>query len=359
MTKNSCKIVFVCTEDWFFHSHFLPLARAAAALPNSVATLVTTTGQHQVALEAKGIEVRSMDFDRASLSVMSAVKLLWRLIRILRCEAPDIVHYIALKPVLFGGLAALMVRRAGMIYHVTGLGTLAEGTSLGKQILKAFIFRLVAAYLRRRRSQLIVENPDDKQFLLRFGLSENTPVTILGGAGVDPNHFQPQPVREDGTVSAAFVGRMIWTKGVDVLISAIDRLRDNDHRVRFDFYGERDPKNPGSYSQEMLDRWASRSDVKWHGHVADVRQVWEQADICIVPTRTREGMPRAMLEAAACARPLIVTDIPGCRHFVRDGVEGFVVPPDNPVALAAAIAKMAENVEYAARNGGCCPSTRN
>ena len=104
--------------------------------------------------------------------------------------------------------------------------------------------------------------------------------------------------------------------------------------MRLELYGGTDADNPEAVTAEELKAWCAKRDARWLGHVEDVREVWRHADIFVLPARSREGMPRALLEAAASARPLVVTDVPGCRHFVRDGVEGFVVPPENADALA-------------------------
>jgi len=129
---------------------------------------------------------------------------------------------------------------------------------------------------------------------------------------------------------AAFVGRMIRPKGIDVLMQAHDRLRQRGTPMKLELYGATDADNSEAITAEVLTTWCTRHDARWLGHVTDVHEVWRHADIFVLPARSREGMPRALLEAAACARPLVVTDVPGCRHFVRDGVEGFLVDSRDP-----------------------------
>jgi glycosyltransferase involved in cell wall biosynthesis len=144
---------------------------------------------------------------------------------------------------------------------------------------------------------------------------------------------------------------MIRPKGVDVLMAAFDRLAGRGEPLRLELCGRSDEGNPDAIAADVLAAWCELSGTRWHGHVADVREVWQRADIFVLPTRDREGMPRALLEAAACARPLVVTNVPGSRHFVRDGVEGFVVPPDDPVALADALQCLARDPELRKRMG--------
>ncbi|MCF6199846.1 MAG: glycosyltransferase family 4 protein [Hyphomicrobiaceae bacterium] len=343
MNKKSCKILFICTEDWFYYSHFRPLVKAAQKIKGAKVLLATSVGDKRRDLESCGLDVIPVDFDRASMGIFSALRLFWQLSRLLRSEKPDIVHFIALKPVLLGGLLRLVAPPTRVVYHVTGLGTLAEGDSGRKRILRRLVFRLPGYYLRSKKTMLFVENPDDADYLRKYGLSPDAPVTILGGAGVDPEKYCAQPIEEKDQLYVTFVGRMIRTKGVDVLVEAMALLAERLPNLHLQLYGVCDPANPGSYEEKTLREWGQRPNISWHGYSRDIVNICREADICVVPTRTREGMPRAMLEAASCARPLVVTNVPGCRHFVRDGVEGFVVPTQDAGALATALFELASD----------------
>ncbi len=350
MHARARTILFVCTEDWFFHSHFRPLVEAARQASDDVRiVLATNVGDKSETLERLGIEVIPCDFARGSLHPLSVWRDVRRLRGIIRRLRPDFVHFIALQPILTAVLGRLPVRSA--VFHITGLGTLAENSSARIRLLREILFRLLARHVRHRERALVFENPDDVRYLQDHGLPADADVTILGGAGIDPEKFPPLPDPGDGAIRAAFVGRLIATKGVDVLIEAMGRPVLRQSGVELDIYGDVDSGNAGAFSREEIMAWADTPHVHWHGYTNDIPGVWKRAAICVVPTRTREGMPRAMLEAAACARPLVVTDVPGCRHFVRDGVEGFIVPPEDPQALAGAILKLAENRELRERMG--------
>jgi len=348
MTDKKRKILFVCTEDWFFHSHFLPLIEAAKQSEFDSIFLATSIGSKYKEIEQLGVKVVSVDFERASKGFFSNLKLLRQLKYAIHAIEPDIIHFISLKPVLVGGLAALFFRSSAKVFHITGLGTLGEGNSRKVKLLRSILLRLPALYLRQKNTELLLENPDDFEFLKNYDLAPDTPTTILGGAGVDPGLFpdlslRPAAIGRSKKVTLAFVGRMIKTKGVDVLAEAMTSLRIRALDIHLDLYGKPDPANPGSYPMKTLENWNNEANITYQGFSADVVSVWKNSDICVVPTRTREGLPRAMLEAAACARPLIVTDVPGCRHFVQNGVEGLVVPPEDADALATAIAKLAND----------------
>lgn len=345
------KILFVCTEDWFFLSHFLPLIEAAHNISNAEIILVTTSGDKTPELEQKGIRIIPVDFARASLGLAN-IFLLTRLVGIFAQEKPNIIHFIALKPVLMGGIVCLLTRfrqlfaksakriKPLIIWHVTGLGTLAEGRRLKHKILGKLVLRLPVIYqLMFKDSHLLVENPDDLNFLYGKRRATSLPHKILGGAGIDPKAFPLLPFPEHQHLELAFVGRMIWTKGVDILVKSMEILVDKHPDIHLGLYGGYDTANPGYIQETVLQEWNARPNISWYGHTDNILDVWQRSDICIVSTRTREGLPRAMLEAAACGRPLIVTDVPGCRHFVKSGREGLVVPPEDAEAMAKAIEK--------------------
>jgi len=345
MLGSKRKILYVCTEDWFFHSHFLPLLEAAKLSGFDEIFLATSTGGKHREIERLGVKIIPVEFDRASKGVLSTLRLLGQLVRAIYRIKPGVLHFISLKPVLVGGLAALFFRVPAKVFHITGLGTLGEGNSALKKLLRAVVFRLPGLYLRQSNTELLVENPDDLDFLKGYGLPRDTPATILGGAGVDPELFpdlslQPDVRPRSKTVHIAFVGRLIKTKGVDVLVDAMASPSVFTSDTHLDLYGIPDSANPGSYRLKTIEYWNKETNITYHGFSSDVVTIWKNADICVVPTRTREGLPRAMLEAAVCARPLIVTDVPGCRHFVEDGVQGLVVPPEDVEALARAIARL-------------------
>jgi glycosyltransferase involved in cell wall biosynthesis len=165
----------------------------------------------------------------------------------------------------------------------------------------------------------------------------------LGGAGVDPKAFPLLAPPNNSVPVAAFVGRLIASKGVDLLMSAYDRVRARGVPLQLELFGDTDTSNRAAIAPEVVQEWCARSGARWHGHVSSVADVWRRADFFVLPSRGGEGLPRAMLEAASCGRPLIVTDVPGCRHFVREGVEGLLVPAEDVDALADALHRLASD----------------
>ncbi len=344
------KVVLCVTEDWFVLSHFQPLIAVLREVAHAVVVITRSSGRLGE-IEALGARVIDFDFRRSSSHPVREAQSAWSLARILEAEDADVVHLVAMKPVVLGGLALKLVPSCHVVLHMTGLGLLGFGTGRLLQLYRAGALRLMASTLRRPTSYLLVENPDDLALLRARGVDPGPRFAILGGAGVDSEAFPAMPPPRNNAPVAAFVGRMIRPKGVDVLMQALDRLRQRKVPLRLELYGAEDMDNPEALSRDDLISWCAKRDAGWFGHVDDVREVWRRGDIFVLPARSREGMPRALLEAAACARPLLVTDVPGCRHFVRDGVEGFVVPPEDADALANALERLARDPDLRRRMG--------
>jgi glycosyltransferase involved in cell wall biosynthesis len=330
------KILLAVTEDWFVLSHFKPLIRALRSCAAEVVVAARDNGRLK---DVAALGVRTIDFDHARKSsdprvVVATAK---RLRALIDAEKPHAVHLIALKPIVLGAIALRQRPDLAVGVHLTGLGHLGVATSLKGRVLRGGVLTLLRSLLRRDRMRLFVENEDD---LSQVGASAAGKTVLLGGAGVDPAHFTALPHR-DGPPVAAYVGRLVRSKGVDVLIEAARHLRAARAPVQLRLYGGIDTENPDAYTRDEIETWQRDGLASWGGHVQDVRDVWRDADIAIAPSRGGEGLPRAVLEAAASARALIVTDVPGNRRFVRDGIEGRVVAPGDAAALAHAIGDLA------------------
>jgi glycosyltransferase involved in cell wall biosynthesis len=344
------KVLLFITEDWFALSHFRPLIGLLEQISHTVVVVTRSSGRLEE-IEALGVRVIDFDYRRSSSNPAREAASAWALARILEAESPDVVHFVAMKPVVLGGLALKLVPARHVVVHMTGLGLLGFGTGKLLQLYRAAALRLIASTLRRPGSYLLVENPDDLALLRERGVDPGPRFAILGGAGVDPQAFPALPAPDNAVPIAAFVGRMIRPKGVDVLMSAFDKLKSRGVPLELELYGAADDDNVETIPADQLTGWCTAHSARWLGHVSDVQKVWQKADIFVLPARSREGMPRALLEAAASARPLLVTDVPGCRHFVRDGVEGLVVPPGDAEALANALERLATDPDLRQRLG--------
>jgi glycosyltransferase involved in cell wall biosynthesis len=335
------KILVCITEDWFLLSHFQPLVRTLASLAGEVVVATRSSGR-MADVESLGARTVPLDFARASINPLEKLRTVRRIARLIEAERPDVVHVIAMQPMVLSSLALEMARhRPGAVLHLTGLGFLAISQSRAARLMRPVAMKVLARRLGRPDTWLLAENPDDLAYLAAAGADPGERHTILGGAGIDPDAFPALAPPDNAVPVAAFVGRMIRSKGVHVLIEAQRLLAARGVALDVALYGKSDADNPDALEPAELERWSRAGGITWAGHVSDIREVWRRSDIAVLPAITREGLPRAVLEAAASTRPLVVTDVPGCRHFVRAGIEGLLVPPGDAAALAGALARLA------------------
>ena len=344
------KVLVGCTEDWFVLSHFKPLLRRLRRIARDVVVVARSSGR-MGEIEAFGCRTIDFDYNRSSMNPLKEAQTVRRLAGILAAERPDVVHLIAMKPIVLGGLATAWARTPHTIVHMTGLGFLSIAHSGRARAGRLAAMRVIQATVRRRGSWVLVENPADLAYMETGGVKAGERVTLLGGAGIDPSVFSPPDELRNPVPVAAYIARMIRSKGVDVLMDAADRLSGRGVALNIALYGETDDGNPEAVPAHALAAWDNGADRRHMGFTRDVASVWRKADIFVLPTRGGEGMPRALLEAASCARAVVVTDVPGCRHLIRDGIEGLVVPPGDAAALAEALEKLARDPPLRARLG--------
>lgn len=342
------KLLILVTEDWYFCSHRLEIARAAQRQGLDV-VVATRVQDHGPQIEAEGFKLIPIRMRRRFGSPWQEAKTLLELVEIYRREKPDVVHHVALKPMLFGSLAAMIAGLPGVVNAVAGMGYVFTSQSTHARILRPFIQTFLRLLLNNKRTSLIVQNQDDLQLLQSLGVVDGQHVTMIRGSGVDIGYFAPMPEPE-GPVAVAIVSRMLWDKGVHNLVEAVKLLRRRGTHLRLLLAGDPDPDNPASISEEQLREWDAIPDIDWLGYVEDVRDVWRHAHIACLPSR-REGLPKSLLEAAACARPIVATDVPGCKEVVCPAVNGFLVPNRDSVALADALERLAQDAGLRQRFG--------
>ncbi len=344
------KIVLLIAEDRLALSRFRPLIGFLKEIAHGVLVATRSSGRLGE-IEALGVRVIDFDHARASLNPVREVSSAWAVGRMLEAEDPDVVHLVGLQAVILGGLASKLVPPRHVVVQMPGLGA-AEGAEAGlPRLYHAGALRLMGSVLRRPASCLLVDNVDDLTLLRTRGIDPGGRFAVLGGAGIDPQTFPALPVPNNETPIAAFIGQMVARNGIDVLMQAGERLVERGSPLRLELCGAVDHESREEIAADVLADWCTKHKARWPGYVADVREVWARVDICVLPSRTGGGVPRALLEAAACARPLVVTDVPGCRHFVRDGVEGLIVRPHDPEALADALDRLARDPEMRQRMG--------
>jgi len=331
------RILYVVTEDWYFLSHRLPMARAAKKAGYEV-HVATRLNDGKAPIEKEGFVPHALSWSRGSLSPLGSLSAIWELRRLLRALEPDILHNVSLKPVLLGSAASLGRSGTAVVNSVTGLGTLFIGEARVSDIARKAVRFALARLLRRTRSRTVVQNPDDRAFVIDLGVKPEN-VVLIPGSGVDTKALTPLP-EPPPPVTAAYVGRMLADKGVLTLIDAFSLLSKRGIPLKLLLAGDCDKENPGSLAPEQLREFAGAFGIEWLGHVADIRTVWARAHFAVLASR-REGLPKSLLEAAACGRAMVATDAPGCREIAIEGETALTVPVDDVGALADAMAKLA------------------
>jgi glycosyltransferase involved in cell wall biosynthesis len=342
------KILYLVSEDWFFVSHFLPLVKAARACALDV-VVATRVDRQRPVLEAAGCRVVTLPIQRSRLGPLALLREIAAIGALLRREQPDVVHCIALRMVILGGIASVQARSGSLVLAVTGLGTLWVNADVksaaGRGLVRWVIRRLVG-----RGAHVVFENTDDPH---EFGLDPDAAaVTILPGAGVDPAKFPPVPEPATPPVKFAVVSRMLRTKGIAQAVETVRQVRAAGAAVELHLFGDPDPTNRESCTATELRAWAAEPGIAWHGRTGDVAQVWRDHHAALLLTSYREGLPRTLVEAAASGRPIVATDVPGCREIVRDGIDGFLVDAASIDGAIAAVRRLAADDTLRRRMGG-------
>lgn len=341
------KIALVANTDWYLYNFRLSLARFLRERGWEV-VLISPAGRFVRPLEKEGFRWRQWQVHRRSMNPFREAAALIELCNLYRQERPLIVHHLTIKPVLYGSLAALFSGVPLVVNAITGLGYLFLNDRWLTRMVRRVVLLAYRWLLKRRNTAVIFENETNRQQFIREGLVRADRTWLIEGVGVDVQRFIPQP-ESDGEPVVLFPARLLREKGIYTLIEAA-RLLKPRCSLRFRLAGEVDEGNPGSVSPAEVQQWVEEGLVEWLGWQADMPAVYAQSHLVVLPS-WGEGIPTALLEAAACARAVITTDSPGCRDVVEDGFNGLLVAVDDPSALAVAIQNLIENPQERQRMG--------
>lgn len=342
------KLLFLVTEDWYFCSHRLPLARAAQAAGYEV-VVATRVGRHGAAITAEGFKLIPVGLRRSGRNPWRELQAIAEILAIYRRERPDIVHHVALKPVLYGSLAARLARVTSVVNALAGMGFVFSSMSLQARLLRPLVAGALRWLLGAGNSLLILQNPDDRKMLVDSGVVVAKRTRLIRGSGVDIGSFVPSP-QPGGVPLVMLPARMLRDKGVVEFVAAARLLRARGVTARFVLVGDSDSENPAAIPEAQLEAWRADGAVEWWGQRGNMSEVLAQAHIVCLPSY-REGLPKVLLEAAACGRALVATDVPGCREIVIDGENGLLAPPRDAAALAAVIGRLLDDPDLRARMG--------
>ena len=326
------RLAFVVTEDWWLWSYWIGLVKAAQDAGYAV-TVVTRVGEFGERIRELGLDLVDVDFGRGRLSPRINLRTFRRLHAVYRRLQPHLVHHVALQPVVLGTAAAALAEGPAVVNTIAGMGYTLASNRVRARILRPMVLPALGWALRR--SHTIVQNPDDAALVESLGARPDH-IAVVRGTGIDMEWFTPCPEPE-GPVRVSMVSRLLWTKGVGEFIEAASAVRKTRNDIVFTLVGAPDEGNPEAVPAERVAAWAAAGLIEWWGHREDIADVWAQSHIAVLPSWYREGIPASLLEAAACGRPILTTDMPGCREAVRNGDNGLLVPARDARALADAV----------------------
>ncbi len=329
------RLLFLMNEALFFTTHRMPVALAARAAGFEVHVAAPFEQPYADIIRDNGFHYHDIPLKRGGRGLLGELRLIaafWRLLRTLR---PDLVHHVAMKPVLYGGLCSRLLRVPAAVHAVTGLGFLFIREDLSSRLIRRLIKPVYRFALAHPNARVIFQNPDDLGMFIREGLVDGRATVMIRGCGVDMDRFRPGSPPA-GAPIVMFPARLIGDKGVNEFVQAARILKAEGCDARFVLVGRRDPANLTDVGEAVIRGWQDDGLVEWWGFASDMPAILAQAAIAVTPSY-REGLPRGLIEAAACGLPIVTTDVPGCREVVRDRDNGLLVPARDGAATADAI----------------------
>lgn len=330
----SKKIVFVDNRVEYVLSHRIPWLQGAREAGFDVHVTTLTAGNH-AHIEDAGFTYHPISEHRRSNNPIQELRLIGRLYRLYRDLNPDIIHQITLRSILYSGVAHALLGEAKIINGVTGLGYMFSSQDLKVRALRTSVLGALRV-LTRRDHVFLFQNPDDKALFQLHNIVDPSSSVLIKGSGVDMNRFDHQ-LEPSGQLVVLFPARMLWHKGVQAFVNAARIIQANGFEARFVMVGDIDDDNPAGVSAAQLKEWEREGTIEWWGYQESMPDVLAQSHVVCLPSAYREGVPKVLIEAASCGRPIVTTDMPGCREIVRDGENGYLVPPRNGKAVAEAL----------------------
>lgn len=338
MSRSSARtsLLYLVTEDWYFVSHRLALAKAASEAGYDV-KVATRVDKHGETIASAGLEIIPINFSRSGVGPLHETRTIQSLVQLYRRLRPDVVHHVAMKPVIYGSLAARAAGVTGVVNAMMGLGYVFSSDAAKARALRPLVRAGLHAALSGRNSRVIVQNEDDLAMFASQRLAKPEQIRLIRGSGVDPSLF-PVADPPPGAPVVVLPARILRDKGVVEFVDAARSLKVAGVMARFVLLGDPDPLNPASIADATVQGWVREGVVEHWGWKAqsEMPRLFSDSTLVCLPSY-REGLPKALLEAAAAARAIVTADVPGCREIVRQGVNGWRVPARDAAALAVAL----------------------
>ena len=333
VTDHNQRLLIMVNVDWFFKSHRLPIALAAQkeGFEVHVACAITSVADE---LRSLGIQVHELNMSRSGTAILGELKLLGEIWRVLKHVSPDVIHTVTMKPVVYGMLLARLRRVPVRIAAMSGLGYLFIDKSLKVKILK-FIVSLLLRFSLRNAKAVIFQNSTDASIFKKMGFIQPSQAVLIHGSGVDLDNYAVTPEPKASFV-VMFLARFLIDKGLNEFVEAARELKQNNENIDMVLVGSVDPGNPNSVTEADIKAWENEGIISSWGYSKDVPAIIQKSNIMVLPSY-REGLPKSLVEAAASGRPVITTDVPGCRDAIVPDSTGLLVPVRNVNALKNAI----------------------
>lgn len=327
-------VLLVANTDWYLFNFRLSLAKFLRDKGFDV-VFVSPDGEYRESIIQNGFQHIIWHLNRRSTSILSEVKALIELHRIYKREKPELVHHFTIKPVLYGSIVSRLLSISAIVNSITGLGYIFLSKDWKGKLLRLFVFPIYKFSLLHDNNFIIFENSYDRDVFIKHQFIKKERSTIIQGVGVDEDYYGYSPDPNLEVPIVVLPARMLYDKGIITLVDAAKILKSKV-TVKIALVGDVDQGNPSSIDVSTLENWEREELVEWWGFQRDMRQVYENCNIVTLPS-LGEGLPTVLIEAAACGRAIVATDVAGCRDVVKDGINGLLIPANNPDALSDAI----------------------
>jgi len=343
------KILFLINVDWFFVSHRLPIAIAAMEKGYEVHVACDFTDKKQYLVDL-GIKVHLLPFSRSGKNVLSELNALKAIYKLLKVVKPDLVHAVTIKPVLYGGIISRVCNVPAFVGAISGLGLVFIANNFKDKVIRFFVKCLYKLSFKHHNMTAIFQNKIDKGTLIDIGIINNKNTLLIKGSGADLTEYS-YSVEPNGVPTVIMAARLLKEKGVVEFISMARTLKEKGVAANFVLVGEPDYGNPNSFTEDDLVLWKKENIIDLVGFSNEIPKLFSQAHIVVLPSYYGEGLPKVLIEAAACGRPIVTTNNPGCMEAVIENETGFIVPIKDVDSLSSAVLKLINNKELRIQMG--------
>ena len=346
------RILLITNVDWFFVSHRLQIGLDAISEGYEVhiATRFTTCENELI---SKGFKIHYLKIDRCKTNIFNSLITVYQIFSIIYKIKPDLIHAITIKPVLFGGLASRFFKKSKFVASISGLGYLFSSKSRYDRLIKFFVKIFYKISLCQKGIKVIFQNKNDESILTKCCNLKSSDKILIPGSGVDLNYFKPKKINKNSKV-VLFASRLLISKGILVFIKSAEALKNSGYR--FVIAGKLDLENPDCISTKELNSFVQTGIIEYLGEIDNIRNLLVKSKIVVLPSFYGEGLPKILIEAAACGLPIITTNHPGCRDSIIPNKTGLLIPINDNKSLTIAIKKLFkdqilyENMSKEARN---------